>query len=378
MKIGILTFHDTGNYGAALQTYASVEALVRMGHVAEIIDYTNPERKAIYEVKARFKSEIRAKRFLAALKTLCSAKIISNRMRQFNGFYDQYTPRSEERMETASALDRAAPQYDAIIAGSDQIWNPRNNGGDTAYLLDFVEDAARTITYASSFGAVELPEGFHKDYAHWLKRIPSISVREEAGVKIVCDLTGRNVPRVVDPVFLLTPEDWLHLATKDGIVFRPSEGLLDYTATHGMLDRFLNTTGLKGHFPSITRIGTALSPRDLVTAKMQIAASDGPLVFLRRLMEAELLFTSSFHGTALAILLRRPFVSVLSGDAGRDSRITNLLSELNLSDRIYRPDMTTEGVMREIPFDKVHSILRRRRKESLDFLSSSLSQILPR
>jgi hypothetical protein len=378
MKIGILTFHDTGNYGAALQTYASVEALKRMGHAAEIIDYTNPERKSMYEVGPRLKREIRNKSFVGALKTLCSARIISRKMGQFNAFYRQYTPRSPERIESASTLKEAASRYDAIIAGSDQIWNPRNNGGDTAYLLDFVEDPERTITYASSFGAVELPKEFHDAYAHWLKRIRAISVREEAGVKIVNELTGRDVPRVVDPVFLLTPGDWLQLATKDGIESPPSCGLLDYTATAGMLDKFLKTTGLNDHFSSITKIGTALRPRDLITPRIRIEASDGPLSFLRRLMGTELLFTSSFHGTALAILLRRPFITILSGDAGRDSRITNLLSDLGLSNRIYRSDMTTEDVMREIPFEEVHSIIKRRRQESLDFLSTSLSQILPR
>ena len=41
MKIGILTFHDTHNFGACLQAYALSEVLRRWGHEVEFINYHN-------------------------------------------------------------------------------------------------------------------------------------------------------------------------------------------------------------------------------------------------------------------------------------------------------------------------------------------------
>lgn len=39
-----------------------------------------------------------------------------------------------------------------------------------------------------------------------------LSVREDAGAKIIKDLTGRDAPVLVDPTLLLTKEKWLFIA----------------------------------------------------------------------------------------------------------------------------------------------------------------------
>ena len=38
-RIGLLTFHDTTNFGSWLQTYALYEKVRQLGYNAEIIDY---------------------------------------------------------------------------------------------------------------------------------------------------------------------------------------------------------------------------------------------------------------------------------------------------------------------------------------------------
>ena len=39
MKIGIITFHDTTNYGANLQAYSLFKAIKNLGYDCEIINY---------------------------------------------------------------------------------------------------------------------------------------------------------------------------------------------------------------------------------------------------------------------------------------------------------------------------------------------------
>jgi PHD/YefM family antitoxin component YafN of YafNO toxin-antitoxin module len=314
MKIGIITFHDTANFGAALQTYATVEWLCRAGHEAVILDYTNSKRQGSYQVNTRFRRQLRNRQFASALATLAGGWFIRRRIGRFDAFYREYTPRTPEPLGSRDALVRYARTCDAIIAGSDQIWNPRNNGDDSTYLLDFVDDPARTVSYASSFGAVDLLEHDRTVYSRLLARIQALSVREPTAAELVRELTGRSAPVVVDPVVLLPAEEWRRLA--DDETDYPT-GLLDYTASPGMLESFLRTTRLKRRFQTITRNGSAPRPRDLLTPGVKLAGSDGPLQFLGRLLRADLLFTSSFHATVFAILLRRPFVSVLSGNPGR-------------------------------------------------------------
>lgn len=378
MKIAILTFHDTANYGAALQAYATIEHLRRAGHDVDILDYTNEHRRGIYQFGPRFHRQLRRGQLSGAGKTLLGAWAIRKRLAHFDAFYNAYTPRCSKHLTTSEELKDAAFEYDAVIAGSDQIWNPRNNGGDTSYLLDFVDDDDRTISYASSFGSIELNEQDRSSYARCLSRIRSLSVREKTGADLVKDLTGRSVPIVVDPVFLLSADDWTSLAQQAASDADVKTGILDYTAIPGMLEGFIRSTQIRKHIKQITRIGTSVRPKDLLLPNVKLAGAAGPLEFLSRLLRCELLFTSSFHGTALAILLRRPFITVLSGNPGRDSRITDLLSDVNLTERIYTPQMSVKDVLSPISFDAAQAQIEIRRNESIAFLDAAINSITPR
>ena len=42
-KIGIVTWHYYGNFGSALQSYATQEVLMELGYVPEFINYHNPK-----------------------------------------------------------------------------------------------------------------------------------------------------------------------------------------------------------------------------------------------------------------------------------------------------------------------------------------------
>lgn len=43
MKIGILTFHDTTNFGSLLQTYGLYKSITNFGYDCDVIDYECPE-----------------------------------------------------------------------------------------------------------------------------------------------------------------------------------------------------------------------------------------------------------------------------------------------------------------------------------------------
>lgn len=72
----------------------------------------------------------------------------------------------------------------------------------------FVPDNVPKFSYAASFGVSEIPKGQQKLYKTFLSRLNYISVRENAGQKIVKELTGRDAQVVADPVMLLTREQW--------------------------------------------------------------------------------------------------------------------------------------------------------------------------
>ena len=87
IKVGIITFHNTSNYGAALQTFATLSLLKQLGFKAEIIDYSNIKRDRIYSPLYRFLSLIKQKQFIKAVATLLAFPGIIKRNREFLKFY---------------------------------------------------------------------------------------------------------------------------------------------------------------------------------------------------------------------------------------------------------------------------------------------------
>ena len=63
MNIGIITMHRVQNYGSALQAYALVAYLQKLGHHVETIDYVFPNsyhlKKTIPSLKGRIKLRVR-------------------------------------------------------------------------------------------------------------------------------------------------------------------------------------------------------------------------------------------------------------------------------------------------------------------------------
>ena len=100
------------------------------------------------------------------------------------------------------------------MVGSDQVWNVNFPFFNKEYLLHSIESNNK-ISYASSFGTEELPSEYNKVFKDELLKFKCISVREDAGKKIVEEITGRkDVQVLVDPTMLLTAEEWDKVSRK--------------------------------------------------------------------------------------------------------------------------------------------------------------------
>jgi len=101
--------------------------------------------------------------------------------------------------------------YDAIICGSDQVWNPELTGESLlSYLLDFPEkEDLRRIAYAPSLGNDTLDEKWHDTFKRCLMKFDSLSVREKSTCAQISSLVGKEIPFVLDPTLLLPREQWL-------------------------------------------------------------------------------------------------------------------------------------------------------------------------
>ncbi|MCK2199740.1 polysaccharide pyruvyl transferase family protein [Corynebacterium callunae] len=331
MKIGIITYHNTINFGAALQTYSTVRALKMLGTSPEVIDY----RKDLIESRKRLQApRLSIKSIPSYLKMSLKNYGFKIKNAAFEKFSNSFLQLSPSTYRTLEELKTIEDQYDLYLVGSDQVWNYQLNGKDPAYFLQFAKDSGKTASFSSSFGLSSIPEDMRTFYQDGLNSLSSISVRESMGADLVKELTGRTSVVNADPVFLTTPEDWREMARANS-----NKGVEGALASYFLgpelrekADALIANSELRGKIE--VKLAGGLSVKDLISRKVSVRIDRGPLDFIRVLDQSSFVLTGSFHATAFAILLDKPFAVLLKGDAGKDARILELLRTFSLLDRV--------------------------------------------
>ena len=325
MKIGIITFHRAVNYGAVLQAYALQHALEGLGAQAEILDYRNRYIESCYDPYSLKGNKLKA---LAKIALLGGVRRKKNEA--FRSFNKKYLRLSESVYKDSEQLAGAEKFYDAFITGSDQVWNTGCADFDPAYFLTFVKDKKKKNSYAASFGLTEIPKEYEAEYKKRLAGYRQISVREAQGRALVKELTGRDVPVVLDPTLLLTEKDWAaaaHDIPHKGYILLYS--VLESDGMFAYARRLSKETGL----PVLYLNDKSFENRDL-----QYVRGASPEEFLGYFKNADYVITNSFHGTVFSVIFKRRFLSdtdvIKEGKPGKNERSQQLLEALSLTQRI--------------------------------------------
>lgn len=368
MKIGVITFHYSDNYGAVLQTYALCRYLETLGHQPLVIDYVSVENKSKSR-KSESWRDLAMELYIRQISRYSSFRLSG----KFQYFRKKYLPISAEHYGSSEQLQKKYPNCDAYICGSDQIWNPHGIAFNPVYFLKFGPKSAKRISYAASFGTPVIEERLHKKLRDCLSELDSISVREQSGTKIIRDVAQKKSECVLDPTLLL---DDYHFVLNDN---KFGEGyLLVYRLqqAHGLtkaLTRIIRTVSKKMRMKVIN-----VSPHRyrffLETGKTVYPT---PPEWLSLFANSGFVITNSFHGTVFAILNRKPFFSFPRvNDAGQNARIEELLCDIGLQDRYVTPQ-TEDSYLKErltcqINWDDIYFKLSALRDKSRLFLQHAL------
>jgi hypothetical protein len=371
MKIALLSFHDAANYGAVLQSYALQEALISHGYDCEYINYQNTHRRNSYNMGFHIMRELKARKYKSALHYVLGSPFMFVRKWNFKGFRKRYLRYTKRLYTSPSELSVLNHSYDKFIVGSDQVWNNENNGGDTAYLLDFVNDDSRKISYSSSFGMMSIPSDIIDKYKYYIFKIKCLSVRENYAVSLVRQITGRHAQLVLDPVFLLTKAEWLSLVAN--VKVDNTKYVFTYTNRERQFLDFLSITEFDMNEYRHCKLARSTSIGDFLSNKIEIKYTMSPIEFIRVIRDANLVVSASFHCIALSVILNKQFVAILTGNEGKDERLLGLLQLLGLEDRIFSSKMTADKVLYPIDYMKVNDKISALRKDSLDFLIKSIN-----
>ena len=377
MKIGIITILKVNNYGAELQAYALQRILNCLGFDAEIIDYLfykNPGHKNTRQSKPTFKLGLK-KRLAETIyplyakgKTLFCSRAKNKRAQRFELFHEENT-RMSRTYRCVEDLLNAHMDYDIYMVGSDQVWNPGIYSSLDPYFLKFAPVDKKCLAYASSFGVSEIPVYARSYYGEALKRFDAIGVREEIGVMLVKDLSGKTAHWVLDPTLLLTKDDWLKVASVPQEISRFEKGyilLYELTPCPYILQLARHVNDIL-HVP-IVRICKNASVEDKDKSILNVVDA-GPSEFVGLFAHARFVITNSFHGTAFAINLERDFYTVTPLRKQNNSRQQSLLKLFSLENRlIVEGDKFPTNNKLHIDYMCVRNALTQERNNSIQFL----------
>ena len=369
-SIGIITIHKINNYGSVFQAYALQKACEDLGYKVEIIDYNFPNS---FHVPQKYASKVDTHpnepkwiKFLYAFDLIKQHKSIRN-------FVQKYENLSRNQYDNPSDLEIAPPHYDVYITGSDQLWNPRHCNADPAFMLHFAPDNALKISYAASIGANNIPSELHSQYQKLLKRYAHIAVRENSGVLVVKEITGKEATVVLDPTLLLDRNQWNQIATPRRL-FKKKYILcyfLNYTFNAFPYVDHLAEYMQKQTGYEIVRVARPPHKLGLPHTHYRVGAS--PEDFLALIRDAEMVLTTSFHGTAFAINYGKPVFTVVQDRNSSDSRQVSLMQYLGLEEQVLT---ITDGMPDRSRFiydePSEQKRLETLRRKSLEYLINAL------
>ena len=354
-KVGIITFHNGSNYGAALQTYALQEAIRNENDEVIIINYQN---KFISKGLNKVRFEFSIHGFYNAIFDLVHYQKNGKKIKNFQLFFEKYYNMSE-RM-SAEELYNVGMFLDVGISGSDQIWNPLLNGKiDDIYFLNFPGVKVKS-SYASSFGSYKFQDNRNNEIIKkLLESYTNISVRENGELLDKC--IHRKIINVCDPTLLLSKSEWKKKLDLFGTV-------QNYLLIYAMTD-FDNICEYaikiaKERNLQIKYIGMPIKRKK----NIQYILDAGPREFVQLFLDARYVVTNSFHGTAFSINFKKQFISLKNPK--NPERVEFFLKSIGLSNRLVAdPKVVPEDILEEEYFE-ASKILNDLVKKSTEYLKN--------
>ena len=331
MKIGILTFHRAINYGAFLQAFALKTYLTSLGNEVEIVDYWPEGHADCYRVLPQSwkKRSLfgKVKFFISFILRYSRAKKRIEGMQRLVKQYFDLPPVS--CYQTAESLKSLS--YDCVVYGSDQIWwkstIPGYSGFDPVYWGEYFPDSIKKVAYAPSMGIIDLTDDDKEQIRKWLCNFDALSVRETGLYEAIRGLTDKEISVVLDPVFLLSKEEWSRYCRP---VKRAKYILYYNLITSKEADALVKRLEEEWRYDVVEVTGAV---RTMKIGKRYVQTADA-IDFISLIRNAEFVVTSSFHGTAFSLIFEKQFYAI--GMGKRSGRVESLLSQLNVSERLVK------------------------------------------
>lgn len=349
MKIGLLTYHHTTNFGSLLQTYGLYKKVQDLGYECEIIDYHNgavDKRESPIRIR-----NCRNLRDFVHYFFREPAK--RKKEKKFKKFIDEKMHLSEVSYNADNIVE-SNDKYDKFLVGSDLVWDYTINDSDYTYMLDFVKNSTKKLAYASSAGSIWTNK---KKVVDLLSLFAHIGVRENAICEVLTKWLDKEIDFVCDPTMLIEAEEWKRIATKRIIkepyilcYFSDKEGKIYADALKYAKENDMPVYVIAYH--KIPQGMRAVHPTSIEE-------------FLSLILYSDTVFTASYHGMLYSIYFNKEFYYY---NRGWKARMESLAQYLNIEDREGLSDNN-----KAIDYKDVNERIEKFRDESINKLKSYLT-----
>lgn len=322
--IGIMTMHRVRNYGSFLQAYALKMLLEGQGHTVSFVDIKVNQTKKNND--GFIKKLHRIDRYL--FKRL--------RFRTSRNKYHKMFEQAQTQYLNLSPEYTSCGGCDAVVIGSDEIFNCEHNGPFliTQERFGYVPNVSRVITYAASCGYTGVSDTTEEDLnviAKGLNNLYAISVRDENTAAFVGAIGKTDVLFHLDPVLVYNFNQELSNTGDKPI---PKQPFMIVYAYHSRIQD-------RKEISSICAYAKAHNLKTIAIGGMQPWCDEyvtpTPFEVLAWFRAADCIVTDTFHGTIISAKFHKRFAVIVRDS--NSNKLNDLLQRLKLQGhKVQRPE----------------------------------------
>ena len=337
MRVGILTYHRSINYGAFVQAYALQQLLSQhLGTQVEIIDYDSERSNQYYKryLDKKYKKNIFKKIYVHKKRSQEEIDFAKVQRKAFQKAAQDHMTLSKE-MLISDDLEEfrrfIGNKYDLIIVGSDEVWRVNGmRGFPNPYWLPDIKGCKKISFAASSRDNIDsLTIDQRSKIKEYLESFSYLSVRDQYTKNLLEEITqGRRVVLMCDPTmaynFTIDREKGKALL-KERFGINPDYPVIGVMDEFGKISQYV-----------INRYKENIQIVSLYkyTKLINNCGNVNPLEWIHIISALDGLLTSFFHGMCIAINANTPFKLFEYRNVNdlMQSKSYDLLSRYNRSD----------------------------------------------
>lgn len=370
-KIGVITFHESDNYGTCLQAFAVTKIVEQLGYDCEILNY---RRQSIPSQTPSLLSRMKYMLKAYGIRNLGMRKEVAAQQKKqkerFEDFRKEHLEYSTASYHSGEELRQCVDQYDAFVTGSDMVWCSDRSESLDVYFLQFAPKNKR-IAYAPSFGSAQICGDLKPAYQKYLAEFEHLSCREESGVALIKELAEREAALTVDPTLACNKSVWESFTAEKV----PNGPYILVYMFEGMPTWLRKTVRKVAARYQAEILEVPMGAKQWCNSIRKGQDGISPSNFVALFKNAKFVFTNSYHGLMFSLIFNKQFFVISRDNGGHwaqfEDRLTGILRMIHCENRVLCKNQKAD-LSGLVDYRQVNTKLDQLKADSLVYLNNAL------